>query len=394
MSEKQEFLDELDEAAGGERTAVKQGSSDTKKPEASGGSAVATIGGAKGAEGTIKQGSSDEKKPEGTPASGLTGSGGDGTIKQGSSDIKVPTSKVAMINHIVTLLNGQKKDQIAAKFGKLTGALSEEAIEEGVEEEVEAQQADVQRITSVDVSEDIAALFANDDTLTEEFKDKATTIFEAAIVARVNEQLQKVSFDIENEVEVERAKIHEELAAKLDDYLDYVTEQWLEENRLAIEQGLKSEIVEDFIGGLKNLFVEHYIDVPTEKEDMVESLVQRSEELEAKLNDQIEEAVELKKQIDAFKQEKILAQVSESLTDAQKEKFAVLAESVDFNDEDSYSKKLGTIKESYFKSGATQMVTESHSGLDDEPVEVDTGEKPVPQHMKAYMSAISRTVKK
>lgn len=392
MSVKEQGL--LDEAAGGESQAVKQGSSDVKKPEATGGSAAATIGGAGAGEGTIKQGSSDEKKPEGTPANGLTGKGGDGTIKQGSSDVKIPTSKVGMINHVVAMLNSLKRDELSAKLGKIAGAVNEEEL--AIEDETIAEEQtedNTPRITSVDVSEDIAALFANDESLTEDFKDKATTIFEAAIVARVNEQLQKVTLNIEEEVQAERAKIHEDLAAKLDDYLDYVTEQWLEENRLAVEQGLKSEIVEDFIGGLKALFVEHYIDVPDEKEDVLEGLVQRSEELEAKLNEQIEETVELKKQIDAFKQAAVFAQVSESLTDTQKEKFKVLAESIDFNDEETYANKLSVIKESYFK-GSAQMVTENHASFDDEPVEIDGEEKIVPAHMKAYLSAISRTVKK
>lgn len=240
MSDKQDFLDELDEAAGGEAQPVKQGSSDVKKPEANGGSAVATVGGAKGAEGTIKQGSSDEKKPEGTPASGMTGKG-DSVIKQGSSDVKVPTSKVGMINHVVAMLNSLKRDEVSAKLGKIASAISEDLnADESISEEA-SEESQTPRVTSVDVSEDIAAMFANDESLTEEFKEKAATIFEAAIVARVNEQLQSVALDIESEVEAERAKIQEDLATKLDDYLDYVTEQWLEENRIAVEQGLKSD---------------------------------------------------------------------------------------------------------------------------------------------------------
>lgn len=392
MSDKQDFLDELDEAAGGEAQPVKQGSSDVKKPEANGGSAVATVGGAKGAEGTIKQGSSDEKKPEGTPASGMTGKG-DSVIKQGSSDVKVPTSKVGMINHVVAMLNSLKRDEVSAKLGKIASAISEDLnADESISEET-SEESQTPRVTSVDVSEDIAAMFANDESLTEEFKEKAATIFEAAIVARVNEQLQTVALDIESEVEAERAKIQEDLATKLDDYLDYVTEQWLEENRIAVEQGLKSEVVEDFIGGLKNLFAEHYIDIPEEKEDVLESLIQRTEELEQKLDEQVEESISLKKQIDAYKQEIVLSQVAESLTDAQKEKFNVLAESVEFENEQSYAKKLNVIKESYFK-GNTQSLTESHSGFDDEPVEVDIEGKSVPHEMQAYMSAISRTAKK
>jgi hypothetical protein len=390
-----ENTEELDEAlvgTGGEKR-VMQGSSGTATPQGGRTGAVNTIGGAKGSEGRIMQGSSGVKKPEGRPANGMTGKGED-PIMQGSSDVKVPGSKMGMINAMVDAMNGMKKDQLSASFASVFSTLKKGVNEEHAEEEYNENNERIipsVKAGELDISEDVRALFAGDENLSEEFKDKAVTIFEAAVIAKVNEQIQKVTIDIESEIEVERAQIQEELSAKLDDYLDYVVDNWLEENRLAVEQGLKAQITEDFISGLKKLFVEHYIEVPEEKEEVVETLVQRNEELESDLNGAIEESVELKKQLNAYKRAMVFADISEDLTDTQKEKFKVLAESIELVDEESYMEKLDVIKESYF-SGSTKAQALSESAFDEEPIEGDEP-KAVPQGMRTYLDAISRSVK-
>jgi hypothetical protein len=306
-------------------------------------------------------------------------------------------SKIAMIQAMVEKMNGMRKDELAASFAAMEEALEAEASEgEQIDEEetVDVVKAGLS-ITAdqINVEEHVKALFGSDESLTEDFKEKATTIFEAAVVAKVNEELAKVVVDIETQLEEEKVAIEEEMSAKLDQYLDYVVEQWIEENKLAVEQGIKSELVEDFISGLKDLFVEHYIDIPDDKVDVVEEIAAKAEELEHKLDEQIRINAEMNKAIEEHVKEDLFDDIAESLTDTQKEKFRTLAEGVDFVNEDKYVEKLNVLKESYFnESSETKMVD---SGFDDaEPLEEETQVRSIDPEMSAYMSAISRTVKK
>lgn len=306
-------------------------------------------------------------------------------------------SKIAMIQAMVEKMNGMRKDELAASFAAMEEALEAETSEgEQIDEEetVDVVKAGL-AITAdqINIEEHIKALFGSDESLTEDFKEKATTIFEAAVVAKVNEELAKVVVDIETQLEEEKVAIEEEMSAKLDQYLDYVVEQWIEENKLAVEQGIKSELVEDFISGLKDLFVEHYIDIPDDKVDVVEEIAAKAEELEHKLDEQIRINAEMNKAIEEHVKEDLFDDIAESLTDTQKEKFRTLAEGVDFVNEDKYVEKLNVLKESYFnESSETKMVD---SGFDDaEPLEEETQVRSIDPEMSAYMSAISRTVKK
>lgn len=306
-------------------------------------------------------------------------------------------SKIAMIQAMVEKMNGMRKDELAASFAAMEEALEAETSEgEQIDEEetVDVVKAGL-AITAdqINIEEHVKALFGSDESLTEEFKEKATTIFEAAVVAKVNEELAKVVVDIETQLEEEKVAIEEEMSAKLDQYLDYVVEQWIEENKLAVEQGIKSELVEDFISGLKDLFVEHYIDIPDDKVDVVEEIAAKAEELEHKLDEQIRINAEMNKAIEEHVKEDLFDDIAESLTDTQKEKFRTLAEGVDFVNEDKYVEKLNVLKESYFnESSETKMVD---SGFDDaEPLEEETQVRSIDPEMSAYMSAISRTVKK
>jgi hypothetical protein len=270
---------------------------------------------------------------------------------------------------------------------------------EGVELEDEAVEEvhsvrDLPKITAEDVSvaEDVSAMFEGAEDINEGFKEKATTIFEAAVVAKVNEQLEKISTNFEAELAEEVEALHKEMTENLDQYLDYVVEQWMEENRLAVEQGLKAEMVEDFLKGLKGLFEEHYVEIPDEKVDVVEELAARAEELESKLNEQIEKNVELRSVVQQHDRDELVESVSNGLTDTQKAKFETLAEGIDFSDEETFVKKLEVIKESYFGSG--EDVTSSYELDDDEPLMEEMSEKTVNPEMAGYVNAISRSMKK
>jgi hypothetical protein len=202
------------------------------------------------------------------------------------------------------------------------------------------------------MKEDIDALFADDSTISEEFKSKVSTIFEARVADRVSQIEEETETKYAGMLEEAVESIRADLTEKVDDYLSYVVEQWMKDNEIAIESGLRSELTEDFIAGMRNLFAEHYIDVPAEKVDLVDELAGKVEELESKLNEEIERAVDLKKSLVESRKVEMTREVCEGLTDTQVEKIKSLAESVEFSTEDEYKQKLETIRENYFPSNA------------------------------------------
>jgi len=202
------------------------------------------------------------------------------------------------------------------------------------------------------MKEDIDALFADDSTISEEFKSKVSTIFEARVADRVLQIEEETEAKYAGMLEEAVESIRADLTEKVDDYLSYVVEQWMKDNEIAIESGLRSELTEDFIAGMRNLFAEHYIDVPAEKVDLVDELAGKVEELESKLNEEIERAVDLKKSLVESRKVEMTREVCEGLTDTQVEKIKSLAESVEFSTEDEYKQKLETIRENYFPSNA------------------------------------------
>jgi len=199
--------------------------------------------------------------------------------------------------------------------------------------------------------DDIQALFADDQTISEDFKSKAATIFEARVIDRVAQIQEEIDAEYAGMLEEAVEQIKSDLTEKVDDYLNYVVEQWMEENQIAIESGLRSEITEDFIAGLRNLFAENYINVPEDKVDLVEELAAKVEELETKLNEEIEINIEYKKALTEAIKEQLTVEVCEGLTATQVEKIKTLAESVDFSTEEEFVEKLETLRENYFPSG-------------------------------------------
>ena len=241
--------------------------------------------------------------------------------------------------------------------GKVVDSLKKE--ETAKEEEVIAED-------KVSFEEDIKSLFADDSTISEEFKAKATTIFEARVFDKVSQIQEQMEAEYAGMLEEAVETIKEDLATKVDDYLNYVVEQWLEQNEIAIESGLRSELTEEFIAGLHNLFKEHYIDVPSEKVDLVDELAGKVEELESKLNEEIERGVQLKKDLVESRKIEITHAVCEGLTATQVEKIKALAESVEFSTEDEYKQKLETIRENYFPSGVKKAVEDQlHEQVED-----------------------------
>lgn len=247
------------------------------------------------------------------------------------------------------------------------------------------KEATEKRIKEIKVKEDVDALISGENELSDEFKDKASTIFEAAVKSKVRTEIERLEDEYSKELTEQSDKAKDELVEKVDSYLDYVVQEWMKENELAIERGLKGEISEDFIAGLKQLFEDHYIDVPDEKYDVLEAQSKKIEELEEQLNLQIEKDKELHSEIGELTKDSIIKDVSDDLVDTEVEKFKGLVEDVDYSDAESYKSKLETLKESYFPKRTEEQSTNEIS--DDEPVnEVETSGK-----MAEYMSAISKT---
>src|SRR5210317_741625 len=237
----------------------------------------------------------------------------------------------------------------------------------------------------IDVTEHVDALVAGEADLSEEFKQKATVVFEAAIKSKVAEIEEYLEADYNKKFEEETAKSKAELVEKVDSYLNYVVEEWMKENELALERGIKGEIAEDFISGLKKLFEDHYIDVPDEKYNVLEDQASKIEELNKKLNESIEKNVELSKENGKYVRQSIIDEASKELAETQKEKFNKLAEEIDYKNEEDFRGKVSTIKESYFGK------KDSSGEIDDVAADSNPLNEDLSNAMAAYSAAISKT---
>lgn len=266
-----------------------------------------------------------------------------------------------------------------------------EVVTEVVAEEVAEIAAEIvtevvaEESLTIDVSEDVAALINGED-LSEEFKIKAATIFEAAVVTRVKQEVARMSEEFDAQLAEAVALNQEGLVEKVDGYLGYVVEQWIAQNELALEHGMKSEILEGFVAGLKGLFEEHYIDIPEEKFDVLGTLEIQMEELTAKLDEQVANNVALTKSISEMKRTEIVAAASAGLSDTEVEKFTGLAEELSYEDVSTFTTKVKTIRENYFTTKAQADVT---SVVTDAPVEVLVEEKAIDPMMAKYLSAMN-----
>jgi hypothetical protein len=252
----------------------------------------------------------------------------------------------------------------------------------------------------IDVKEHIDAML-NGQELTEEFKDKAKTIFEAAVLDKINEEVERLENQYAETLEENLVEIRQEISEKVDEYLTYVAKEWLEENKLSVENGLKLDIMENFIKGLKTVFTENYIDIPEEKIDLYQESVKSLEETQEKLNSEIEKNVKLHKSLTEAKREIVFTTVTEDLTLSQKEKIRSLSEGVEFVSEEDFSGKLKTIRENYFPENSevdSEVLDESteETAVEDSPVVIqeEASKKPVNRTMDIYTQTLSRFTKK
>ena len=307
-----------------------------------------------------------------------------------SASFEVPGTKNQMLKNIYDQVNGMLKSDLATKYEQIMSSTSLEEIEEDVVEPVRTKASiSAEDIAPINVQDDIEALTKGEEGLSEEFKEKATTIFEAAVHAKVVDEVNVRMAEQAKEQEAGSQVFQKELTEKVDGYLTYVVEEWMKENELAIERGIRSELVEDFMSGLKTLFTEHYIELPEEKVDMVDDLFTKVEDLETSLDEEINRGVELQKELAQFKKDDALKLATKDLADTDSEKISKLAEGIEFENTEQYIEKLNVLKESYFpKSDAvTSEITET-----DETIEVsdEKQEIKVDGDMQHYTSAIKR----
>lgn len=284
---------------------------------------------------------------------------------------------------------GPSKSQGETASKKLDGEVQDTDMQNNTNPTADAS---AKNKASVSMKEDMDKMFEGED-LSEQFKEKATTFFEAAVHAKLQEQVTRLEEEYEQKLEEAIATITEEITTTVDEYMDYVVNEWMEENEVAIETSLRTQVTEEFMEGLRALFIEHNMDVPEEKVDVVESLVDEIEELKAKLNEAVDSNIQLTKHINEQTKELVFAEVAEGLADTQADKFKTLAEGVEFTDADTFKRKLEIVKESYFSSKkSAELIVESE--IDNaEPLQESksTVSDPV---VKAYVQAISRTIKK
>ena len=265
------------------------------------------------------------------------------------------------------------------------------------EEETEVEGEEIAETTDseleIDLSADVKALVSSDADLSEEFKDKAAMIFETAVKTRIQEQTKILEARYEEKLSVETETVKEAMVEKVDSYLNYVVEEWMKENELAVERGIRTEIAEDFITGLKDLFKEHYIDVPEEKYNVLDDLTTQTKKLEEKLNNEISKNVDLTKQVSESAKAKAIDEVSTDLADTEKEKFEKMAENVEWDSADKFREKLETIKESYFPKSKIVEATskdEVDAVAANAPSDFTSGKSDA---MAAYTAAITKNIK-
>ena len=307
----------------------------------------------------------------------------------------MPKTKSGMIQAMYDNMNKMKKADIQSAYHKIMSAMHGDKEEnmhydkDDEEDKKKVKEAVDQRVKSIDVSDDVNALVSGDDSLSEEFKTKAATIFEAAVKSKVKSEIERLEGEYSSELSEAKETVKEELTTKVDNYLNYVVEQWMADNELAIEKGIKGEIAEDFIGGLKQLFEDHYIDVPDEKYDILEAKEKELEEMKAKVNEMTEKSIEDKKLIEGYTKDEIFESAVEGMADTEKEKMKSLVEDVAFENADAYSKKLSTIKESYFGQAAAPESTENVDTVNQDSNDGNTVAD-LSSSMARYTAAISR----
>jgi hypothetical protein len=262
--------------------------------------------------------------------------------------METPKTKAGMINAMFSKLSSSKKEDVAAMYAKMHESIGE------MEEDGTVEMPEV----TYQFDAELESLVQSEATLSDEFKTKSAVIFETAIKSKLAEEVDRLEDEYQSKLEEESSASRTELVEKVDNYLNYVVEQWMEENKLAVETGLRTEIAEGFMNSLKDLFTENYISVPESKIDLVDELAVQVEELEEKLNTQTGSVLEMTEELETFRREEIIREHSRDLADTQIEKLRTLVDSLDFEDAEAFSSKVKTVKESYFMNESTSATVE------------------------------------
>ena len=316
-----------------------------------------------------------------TDATGTAGarSAPGGTAKDNTKKDPMPKTKAGMIAAMVQNMQGMTKPQLMKAMTMYNSTDPEAFDGEPIAEDEVKQEAQVE----VDFKDDLKALVAEEATLSDEFKQKAETIFEAAINTKVNAEIDRLEEKYNEELAEEIESTKADLVEKVDNYLNYVVENWMEENKLAIQNGLRTEIAEDFMTKLKGLFEESYIEVPEGKVDMVDDLADQVEELEKTVNESTKKAIDMAVELESYKRDAIIREATKDLAETQVEKLKKLAENVDFEDEETFTQKVAQLKESYF---AKKITSQEGEIVEDDTPSVETSDS-----MASYLNAIKKT---
>ena len=308
------------------------------------------------------------------------------TISESEEDESLTKAEVARA--VVESLKTMDED----KVGEILESMSEEVTEEVTEEDAVAEEvsADVESsLVEIEIDDDLSAISEALD-LSEENSEKAKTIFKAAVQSKVQEVKEELDVKYQDELKTTVDAVKADLSEGVDKYLTYCAEEWTKENELAIERGLRSEMTENFIEGLKSLFVEHYVDVPEDKYDVIDELANRLEEMEAKLDGEVSNNMAITEELDQLKRGNVVSEASSDLTDTQKEKLSSLAEGVDYKDEADFAEKIAEIKEAYFKVDGEKVEVETNIQEGANEFEVEETEKVANPVMEKYSSAITK----
>ena len=308
------------------------------------------------------------------------------TISESEEDDSLTKAEVARA--VVESLKTMDED----KVGEVLESMSEEVTEEVTEEDAVAEEvsADVESsLVEIEIDDDLSAISEALD-LSEENSEKAKTIFKAAVQSKVQEVKEELDAKYQEELKTTVETVKADLSEGVDKYLTYCAEEWTKENELAIERGLRSEMTENFIEGLKTLFVEHYVDVPEDKYDVIDELANRLEEMEAKLDGEVSNNMAIVEELDTLKRGNVVSEASSDLTDTQKEKLSSLAEGVDFKDTEDFAEKVSELKEAYFKVDGEKVEAETNVEEGENEFQVEETEKVIDPSMQKYSSAITK----
>lgn len=300
---------------------------------------------------------------------------------------KQEMSKMEMIKamkDMETEMKEMDKEMVSAMYSKMKEMMAKEMSHEESEKEALKKEAVEQRIKEINVQEHVEALMSGEGDLSDDFKKKAATVFESAVKSKVRDEVTRLQENYDSELEEATKSVKADLTEKVDTYLNYVVEEWMKENELAVERGLKGEIAEDFIAGLKQLFEDHYVDIPDEKYDVLQAQSDKIAELEEKVNKTLDESINYKKANDELTRNKVISESTSDLADTEIEKFKELTQDVEFEGEDNFKEKLNTIKESYFPK-VSKEASETIDNVETGPAQdIDLTDS-----MAAYTKAIS-----